>query len=420
MKNCKNPLRRWLALVLCLLAPAAIAELSLQQAVERALAQNPALQVFPLRLQAVAGRRQSADLSPAYTVELEAENLAGSGELSGTNNAEYTLSIGSIIELGDKRAARVALADTRYALTNAEREAAAVDLVAQVTQRFVSVLSLQQLVSLAESAHALAERTAAIVTERSNRGAAPEADQLRAEADLAQAALRLQNLRSELEAGKLALAILWGDDQPRFATVSGDLFNITEAPSFNTLFEQVADSPILEILAAEQRMAAADLELIRSQSSADVGWRLGVRRDQASGDSSLTAGISVPLFSGRRNRGNLDAAYAEQKLQAYRRDNAELRLRARLFKAWQTYRQSRASVEALRTTILPALEAAQQQTRQAYEQGRYRYTDWVAAQREYLDAKRNLITAATTALHNQALIEQLTAAPLSPEATNAH
>ena len=310
--------------------------------------------------------------------------------------------------------------DTRYALTNAEREAAAVDLVAQVTQRFVSVLSLQQMVSLAESAHTLAERTAAIVTERSNRGAAPEADQLRAKADLAQAALRLQNLRSELEAGKLALAILWGDEQPRFATVSGDLFNITEAPSFNTLFQRVADSPILEILAAEQRMAAADLELIRSQSTADVGWRLGVRRDQASGDSSLTAGLSVPLFSGRRNRGNLDAAYAEQKQQAYRRDNAELRLRARLFEAWQTYRQSRASVEALRTTILPALEAAQKQTRQAYEQGRYRYTDWVAAQRELLDGRHNLIAAATTALHNQALIEQLTAAPLSPEVTNAH
>ena len=202
--------------------------------------------------------------------------------------------------------------------------------------------------------------------------------------------------------------------------MSGDLFNITEAPSFNNLFEQVVDSPILEILAAEQRMAAADLELIRSQSSADVGWRLGVRRDQASGDSSLTAGISVPLFSGRRNRGNLDAAYAEQNQQTYRRDNAELRLRARLFEAWQTYRQSRASVEALRTTILPALESAQKQTRQAYEQGRYRYTDWVAAQREYLDGRRNLITAATTALHNQALIEQLTAAPLSPGVTNAH
>lgn len=416
MKICKKPHLRWFVLALCLsVAPAATAELSLQQAVELALTKNPTLEVYPLRLQAAAGKRQSAALTPAHTLELEAENIAGSGELSGTKNAEYTLSIGSIIELGGKRASRVALADTRYALANAEREAAAVDLIALVTKRFISVLTLQHLVSLAENAHALAKSTAAIVAERSSRGAAPEADKLRADADLAQAALRLQNLRSQLEAGKLGLAILWGDEQPRFNAVHGDLFKIVEAPPFGALYQQVSSSPILDILAAEQRMIEADLELIRSQSSADVAWRLGVRRNQASGNSSLTAGISVPLFSGRRNRGNLDAAYAENKQQAYRRDDAELQLRARLYDAWQTYRQSRASVETLRTKILPALEAAQQQTRQAYEQGRYRYTDWVAAQREYLDGRRNLIAAASAALQNQALIEQLTATPLSPE-----
>jgi cobalt-zinc-cadmium efflux system outer membrane protein len=39
--------------------------------------------------------------------------------------------------------------------------------------------------------------------------------------------------------------------------------------------------------------------------------------------------------------------------------------------------------------------------------------EWTAAQRELLSARQALVDAATTALLNQALIEQLTAQPLA-------
>ena len=52
-------------------------------------------------------------------------------------------------------------------------------------------------------------------------------------------------------------------------------------------------------------------------------------------------------------------------------------------------------------------------TRQAYENGRYRYQDWIAAQEELLTAKQQHIESATAAQLNQALIEQLIAEPLA-------
>jgi cobalt-zinc-cadmium efflux system outer membrane protein len=67
--------------------------------------------------------------------------------------------------------------------------------------------------------------------------------------------------------------------------------------------------------------------------------------------------------------------------------------------------------------VIPALEQALGQTRQAYERGRYSYVDWVSVQRELLDARLAAIDAASTALFNQALIEQLTAEPLAFDAT---
>lgn len=95
------PCRRWLVLALCLAAaPTSVyAQLTLPQAVANALEKNPILKVFPLRQQAAEARRETANLLPGYSIGIEAENLAGSGEYSGANNAEYTLSIGSVIEL---------------------------------------------------------------------------------------------------------------------------------------------------------------------------------------------------------------------------------------------------------------------------------------------------------------------------------
>lgn len=409
------PCRRLLALALWLAASTVQAQLTLQEAVGRTLDQNPELQIFPLRRLAAEGQHESANLRPGYTLEVEAENLAGTGEFSGTVRAEYALSIGSVIELGGKRSARSALAGTRYAQIALERDIAALDLIASVTQRFVTVLSLQQQIEVEERALKLANETLTVVSRLARKGAAPEADRLRAKAQQAQVKLNLAALQAEYNAEKQALVTLWGDDEARFQGVSGDLFSLPASADFIELWRRVESSPGIAILASEQRMAEAELALVRSQSSANIGWRLGVRRDQFSGDSGLIASMELPLFSAGRNRGEEKAARADLESQAYRQQDARLALRKGLYRAWKIFQQSQLAVSSLQTDIIPALESAQSQTRQAYEQGRYRYTDWLAVQNELMDAQRRLISEATNALHNQAMIEQLTATPLSEE-----
>ena len=67
----------------------------------------------------------------------------------------------------------------------------------------------------------------------------------------------------------------------------------------------------------------------------------------------------------------------------------------------------------LRDEVLPALTRALDETQQAYERGRYSYRDWIAAQRDLLDARLAAIDAASSALLHQALIEQLTGTALT-------
>ena len=341
------------------------------------------------------------------------ENILGSGALQGVDRADYTLSLSSVIELGGKRRARTGAVSSRYDLMEAEREAETLDLLGQVTQRYVATLALQEKLDLSARAVELSEATFNTVTRRAKQGAAPEAEVLRAKAALTQSRIAHNALQTEYEKRKMALASLWGETRVDFQRLQGDLFRFELGERFEVLYQLASDSPMLRVYASERRMRDAEIQLAKSQSESDIRWQVGARRFEETGDTALVAGVSMPLFAGRRNRGEVQAATAARDEVEYRQQSALLQLHSLLFEAYHTRQQSIAAVEQLRDAVLPDLTQALNLTQQAYERGRYSYVEWTAAQRELLSAREALVEAAATALLNQALIEQLTAQPMT-------
>ena len=82
-----------------------------------------------------------------------------------------------------------------------------------------------------------------------------------------------------------------------------------------------------------------------------------MRRFEVNGAAALTAGVSVPLAAGRRNRGEVQAALAERQIVDYDRDVALLALHARLFAAWQTHQYSAAAARQMRSEVARARSA---------------------------------------------------------------
>ena len=89
------------------------AVLTLSRALELAGAQSPLLEAAEADSRAADAARTVAGLRPNPTLTTELENFAGSGAYRGTRSAEATASLGFPIELGGKRAARLALADVQ-------------------------------------------------------------------------------------------------------------------------------------------------------------------------------------------------------------------------------------------------------------------------------------------------------------------
>jgi len=387
--------------------------ITLTNAVQRSLSQNPSLNIFPYRYAALQGQAETARLRPAYELGFDAENVGGTGDFSVADSAELTIALSSVIEMGDKRAARQGVISHSRSVLNASRQVESLALLGEVTRRYVDVLAAQEQVTLAGEAAQLASESLRIVKKRATAGATPEAEVKRAQAAAEQAKLALLSEQQRLAYLKVSLSALWGVTSPDFDKVEGDLFQFGEDVAFDLLYAKVEKNPAIEVFAAESRLKEAEIRLAQTQSSADISWSVGVRRLQETDDTVLVAGFSMPLFSGKRNVGAVSTALAEKNQVLAERDVMLLDLHTQLFRAFHNRKQAIVAVKALRTAITPALEQALVETQAAYQRGRYGYLDYVSARQELLSARRTQIEAAAAALTYGAEIEQLTAEPLA-------
>ncbi len=387
--------------------------LTLDAALKRAIEQNPSLKVFDFRNTALSGQMDIATLKPAYELGFEAENFSGSDELSGFDGAELTVSLSSILEMGDKRAARRGIVSSSRSVLDAQRQVESLELLGEVTRRYVNMLAIQEQVSLAREANDLADDTLNIVKKRAKAGATPDAEVKRAQAAAAQAQLTLLSTQQQLDYLKISLAALWGDTSPDFTSVEGDMYQFGTDVEFNTLFARMEKNPAIRIFAAEERLRDAEIRVAKTQSKADISWSVGVRRFQENNDSALVAGFSMPLFSSKRNSGAVSTALAQRNEISVQKEAALLSMHTQLFRAFHNRRQAILAAKELQSTIIPALSDALKETQTAYQRGRYGYLEYVSARQELLNARRTLIESASSALTYGAEIEQLTAEPLS-------
>ena len=381
--------------------------LTLRDAIAQTLSQNPQLYQYRFVNDALKAQKQTGALRPVVELEFEVENFAGSDSAKGLDSSEATLSLSSVIEMGGKREARMSLVDARIHQAEWQQQASTLDVLGELTARYIESLATQANIRLAEESLALSQSLLKTVKARAKKGATPEAEVMRAQAAVARSEIRFAALVERLERQKVLLSRFWGDTTATFQSLEGSLFAFGSSQGFDQLYARAKTSPAIHVFASEARIKDAEVALARAGGRSDLTWRAGIRRFEETGDSAFTAGLSIPLFSQKRNRGEVKAALANRNAVDYARKDLLLRLHAQLFEAYSLRRQSIAEVNKTENKIIPALENALKLTRRAYENGRYRYLDLIAAQEELLATKQARIDAASTALISQALIEKL-------------
>lgn len=393
-------------------------ELTLARAVDSALRSNPDLLASAYELSAAQARLIQAGLRLNPEVSVELENFAGTGVTRGVDELETTLSLSQVVELGGKRGLRRSLAEADIDFVTIEQRARELDLLAEVTRRFIDVVAAQERVRFAQEATALAQTTLDAIGARVEAGRSPEAERSRARISLVRAQIEQRQAESELRSARYSLAANWGSPEPVFTQARANLFDLRAVDSFQSLMERLEGSPDFLRFASETRLRESELRLAQAQARPNLSFSLGVRRLEGSDDAALVAGFSMPLPFFDRNQGTIREAQVRVTQTSAMRDAALIRARAGLLSLYQELTAARSRVETLRDEALPQAQQALDQTRSGYERGRFSFLELVTVQEELLGLRAATIDAAADYHRMLAEIERLTSAALTrPTAT---
>ena len=402
------PLVAVCTLLIGIAGQAAADDLTLASAIEQTIARNPELRVFAPRVKAARERLGLAALRPPLELQAETQDAFGTGRASGFDSAETTFALSQVIELGGKRGLRVDTANATTAILGAERAAAELDMLAEVTRRLIHVAADQEHLALTIRATALAEDNVAAATARVAAARAPDVELRRARVTSARAAVEQEHAEHELLTSRRKLAAMWGESEPTFERVSADLYALPPNEGYEALVARLAGNPDFARFASEERLRDAELRVAEAHARTDLTVRAGVRILHDTNDEAFVFGVTLPLFAASRARNEIAAVRAERQQTAAEREAHRVRAEAQLFELFQELRHAITEAEVLRTTVLPEMQAALEATRSAFDRGRYSYLEWVDTQRELAEVERALIDASANAHLYRTEIERLT------------
>lgn len=377
--------------------------LSLDDAFQRVADSHPDLRLFGSRRDVLSAELDRAALRPALIAGASVENALGTGEASGLQGAELTLTLASVLERGGKLDARRTLAQSRIDALAVEREARRLDLLAEVARRYLAIVAAQRQRDIAQLDIAQRQRTVAGARQRLQAGASPESVVLTAQAALARAELDRARAEQRLIAARQHLAVLWSERDPTFDVAAADPLQLPAVAEFGALADLLDKTPELNQFVGERRIREARVQLARTAATPDLDWQIGVRRLQATDDFAMIGSVSIPLGASRRAEPEIRAAEAELASVEIEREAKGLSLYSTLAEAHGRYRTAQVEVSRLRRDVLPMLDKAEAAAERAYRAGAISYLEWAQLQSERTNARKQQLEAALDA--QRALIE---------------
>ena len=389
--------------------------ITLAQALEAALKNNPELTASRYELTAAQARivQASKRLNPELSLELE--NFAGGGDAQGTDALETTLAFSQVVELGGKRSLRRSIAEVDSDLVTLELRARQLDLLADATRRYIDVVAAQERIRFADENVAIAQRTLDAIAARVKAARSPIAEESRARITLTRAQIDRRQATLALETARSALSLTWGRVDPQFTSANADLFAFQSLETFEALAAKIERNPDITRFASEARLRDAELRLAQALVRPNVTFSVGVRNFRESGDNALVAGFSMPLAVHDRNQGSIREARARRAQSDAELVAGKTRLMGMLYALYREIGAARERATSLREEALPQARDALAQTQRGYERGRFSFLELLTTQQDLLALNEAAIDAGAEYHRLLAELERLTSEPLTSQ-----
>ena len=374
-----------------------LGRLTLEQAVDLALRENPTLRAKGFEVQSTRAGEITAGLIPNPTGSYTSEKY-GAG---GNTVIEHTATLGQTLELGGKRQRRLDSAKAQTRVTEAELLDVRRQVVFQVKKTFTDALTAKAALALAEQNLKALEDLERVQRLRAEKGDISALELLRIQVQAYQFQRDAADARQAAGAAKVALRAVAGPN--RVADdfdVEGELgfkdFTLTRKDLYRMTLENRPDVRAAE---AAREKARADVNLARANAWWDVTPQLEYKRTNAN-EQTLGFGFSIPIRIFDRNQGEIARTRSEVNRVDAVRQAVAVQALSEVDTALGALTTERGKLAALRDTYLPKAQQARDTVEFAYRRGGVNLLDFLDAQRtpretslEYLRALGNYWTA---------------------------
>ena len=375
-------------------------------AVALALENNGELQALRKEVDAARALAKQAGLRPNPTL-----NASGARQINGKDNnqmAEVMLPL----ELGGRRAARIAVAQRELEIRELARENQERLLAADVRIKFGEALAAVRKLEVTEKTLAAVRQGYELIAARviEGRTAPLEQNIFLVEVN------RLHSIRETAE-GKVETAMFelrnmigMEPEEPLRLRGDFDILIVTPPPIPGLLERALRERPDLQGARIMEQLAVAQIEKAKSEGRIDAGVRAGYQRMNSSFPVSgfddrgilrpvqdvfhfFTFGVEINLPVRNRNQGAVEAAIFEQEAARRRIGFGELTIRREVAVALARYYRASRALSIFQNGVRDQANANLQVIWQTYELGSRSLLEYIAEQRRFLEIENELVDA---------------------------
>jgi cobalt-zinc-cadmium efflux system outer membrane protein len=385
--------------------------LSIDDAVQLALAKHPLLAAKREKINAARGMLTQAGVrpNPRLFVQSENWNFGGSPTLPVSAFTDQFLYASQVLETAGKRGRRIDLGESGVRIAELERELLVRQIITRVKQAYWAAAGAQRVLELLRESQENFRQTVAYHEIRVREGAMAELDLLRVRLEGDRVTVAAAAAALEAERTRIGLFREMGEGEFPDTRLTTPLES-AGAPPVADVRDAVRRRPEMKIAQEVVGQACANLGLQEAVAKPDVEILSGYKR--TAGFNTVLWGIQMNLPFSNRNQGNITAATSEIHAAELALDAVERQVRAEVLTAQRDVESRRRQLTDLLAESIQRAEASVEIARAAYREGGADLLRLLDAERVHIELE--VLNARTLAEYQQSLVALETALGVGP------
>lgn len=361
--------------------------ITLDEAISRAISESPELRAGESAVRSAEGSRVQAAVRPNPSVTIEGENVAGTGAIGALRQSEFTVTYAQPIERGNKREARIGVAEADIGLAEARLRVVRLDYAATVQSAYIDVLIAREVVRIADFRLTTEQEILSEALRRVRGYKDPLFVETRSRARVTQARLKLEEAHARLQRAKGLLGSYIGV-QANDIDVTGPILRQ------DLTCTRLADADIALDRAGVGK-AQATLAFETTRRTQDYTVSGGLRYLRGTNDVAVVGGITIPLGRNDRNQGNIASSQADMQTAEFMADANQRERRRRLTALCADADAAKVRADGIINEVFPQAIKTLDQVRWGYNRGGFNFRDVQDAADAILEVQDQWVEAMT-------------------------